>query len=238
MQCVKSENSVVLCGLGVPVKALCDIASSLYGAAASLAEQTSNALILIANVDGERLKEAFDKPMAGCFEVIENDSIPHALFIKELSNGAFVFSFSSRTAYCFPVADHITNRLVASFDLSDERRECIEMALHEALVNGVIHGNLELGHIKKDTLDSLEAFNEEAEKRLSNQTYAARRIEVYIQSSATSIEVKVVDQGGGFSIDHDKWENMPWRGINLILGLATSVHAGEVDQPLTMKFDR
>ena len=234
---VDTAGSIVVCGDGVTPEALIKFARH-----ASLLVETSStsndrSLILAANVDPERLAHIFEKPLIGCFEVFEEDQAVPEHFVKALSKNEFSFSFSSKTVYQLPVAHHITAFLTKTIGLNDESRDNIEMALHEALVNAVIHGNLEIGHIKKDTLEKLEGFDQEASDRLANPKFAARRVELFVRWTEASVECKVFDQGKGFSIDQDQWEGMPWRGINLISSLASSVQVGTNGQPLIMTFD-
>ncbi|MBL4692327.1 MAG: ATP-binding protein [Magnetovibrio sp.] len=235
MQC---HDTLILFGDGVSVEKLTQVSDCFSDAELRPSTQSVLALIVIANVDDQRLARAFERPSKGCFEVVEQTEIPKDIFVKSFSTDDFSFSFSSKTVYRLPVAHCITNALFTHFDLKPSLRDNVEMALHEALVNAVVHGNLELGHIRKDSLDSLQSFDEEAEVRLSDPEFSLRKIDVSIECLKTTIEIKVVDQGEGFSIDHDAWHDLPWRGINLISTLTSSVRAGESGEPLTMIFDR
>lgn len=238
MQSVQLNDTLVVFGDGVSGAQLKDVANCFAKVNIEPNPKSSHALMLIASVDADRLARAFEKPAKGYFEIVEPGDRPKDIFKESFSSQDLSFSFSSTTVYRLPVAHHITNALFAHTDLKDELRNNIEMALHEAMVNGVVHGNLELGHIKKDTVDSLQYFDEEAESRLLNPIFSGRKIEVSIQCYKTAVEIKVMDQGKGFAIDKDRWKGMPWRGINLIESLASSVRAAEVGAPLTMTFNR
>jgi len=238
MDYILTGNGCILCGDGISHEDLMSVARCFSTAAPAPAKASRDAVMLVADVDEERLARAFEHSKRGCFEVFEKNHLPKNISTNDITESGLVFSFSSRTVYRLPVARHITKTLVAALELCEERKGTIELALHEALANAVIHGNLELGHIKKDTIESIDFLDTEIENRLSIDTFALRRVDILINWTPTSVQLSVYDGGSGFSLNQDKWDDMPWRGISLISSLASSIHVGESGQPLTMIFDR
>ncbi|RLB68286.1 MAG: hypothetical protein DRH04_06945 [Deltaproteobacteria bacterium] len=76
----------------------------------------------------------------------------------------------------------------------------IRMALHEALVNAIEHGNLELSSSLKETPHYLE----EMEKRITESPYADRQVLVETTITPTSFTCKITDEGPGFD-----WRSLP-----------------------------
>jgi CheY-like chemotaxis protein/anti-sigma regulatory factor (Ser/Thr protein kinase) len=72
------------------------------------------------------------------------------------------------------------------------------IALEEALLNAVYHGNLEVSSDLRQNGD--EAFHHLARERRTVEPYAARRVRVTARLTATSATFVVTDQGPGFDV--------------------------------------
>ena len=76
----------------------------------------------------------------------------------------------------------------------------IRMALHEAVVNAIEHGNLELPSTLKEKPNYLELL----EKRRAESPYAKRQITVATSITPTSFSCEISDEGPGFD-----WRSLP-----------------------------
>jgi YesN/AraC family two-component response regulator len=76
----------------------------------------------------------------------------------------------------------------------------IRMALHEALVNAIEHGNLELSSSLKETPHYLEVL----EKRITESPYADRQVLVAATVTPNSFTCQITDEGPGFD-----WRSLP-----------------------------
>lgn len=76
----------------------------------------------------------------------------------------------------------------------------IRMALHEAVVNAIEHGNLELPSKLKEKPDYMEIF----ERRIVEDPYATRQILVAAEITPTHFSCKITDEGPGFD-----WRSLP-----------------------------
>ena len=70
----------------------------------------------------------------------------------------------------------------------------IRMALHEAVINAIEHGNLELSSTLKEKPDYLKIM----EKRMTEPSYADRRVLVTATITTTSFSCEITDEGAGF----------------------------------------
>jgi anti-sigma regulatory factor (Ser/Thr protein kinase) len=83
------------------------------------------------------------------------------------------------------------------FDVVDEReRVRIAVALEEALVNAVIHGNLEVGSELRERGDG--AYERLIAQRRATQRYADRCVHVSCEISRESARIVIRDEGPGF----------------------------------------
>ena len=76
----------------------------------------------------------------------------------------------------------------------------IRLALHEAVVNAIEHGNLELPSTLKEKPDYLEILG----KRMLESPYADRQVLVATSVTPTSFSCEITDEGPGFD-----WRSLP-----------------------------
>ena len=94
---------------------------------------------------------------------------------------------------------HLTDRLVPMGFASRSNLDVIAMALHEALVNALEHGNLELeSTLKGDLFVEEDPYSKLREERMSDPAYAGRLIEVRLAMDTERFEVEISDEGPGF----------------------------------------
>jgi len=248
MALAKPCQSYVLCGDGIPNLFLSDIARNLFACHGcevriedifKYHEQTDSlALVVGGNTKSNSLAALFARSFSGYYELANGNELPKDVFVNGLEKNSVIYSFVTKTVCQHSVAQHIANNISLKLALNQDLQEKIELVLHETLANAALHGNLEIGHCAKDSLDGLEAFDTEVEKKLSNDGLAKRRIEVRIHWDDEILKLKILDQGSGFSLSKDNWDGMPWRGMNLISSQVVSVSAGENGQPLTIILKR
>jgi CheY-like chemotaxis protein len=113
------------------------------------------------------------------------------------------------------------------------------VALEEALLNGVYHGNLEVASDLKQESD--EAFNQLAAKRRREEPYCHRRLHVHVQLDSQRAVFVIRDEGPGFDVskvpDPTDPENLllpSGRGLLLIRMFMDEVTYNTVGNQLTM----
>lgn len=119
--------------------------------------------------------------------------------LDRAGNSDFLASLTTAAAHDL----HVAHRLVATLRdrgrLSEPAASDIEFALHEAISNALLHGNLELESVKGSNLGDLCRFSTELTSRLGNPALSARRVEVTIRFGDHSAIVEVSDEGCGFA---------------------------------------
>lgn len=78
----------------------------------------------------------------------------------------------------------------------------ISIVLNEALMNAIIHGNLEISSKVKE--ESFEQFESLLEERQATPEYAEKTVEIRCELQKDSIVFQLTDQGKGFSFDEYK----------------------------------
>jgi len=84
--------------------------------------------------------------------------------------------------------------------------EKVVFGLNELLVNGVEHGNLEIGFDEKTRLQETDTWEEEIQRRLALPENAQRVVDVLFERFQDCIQVTITDQGPGF--DWRKYEQI------------------------------
>ncbi len=180
-------------------------------------------------------------------------NLPYSLFIennrretkKQLFQNSFadsqpdmLLSITTSSCYTSNVAHAITYSIQNRFEVGVDRSVEIATCLHEAIMNSMLHGNLEMDSDFR-TLKGLYAYQSEIEKRLSMFKYSSRRIGIMIWNKNDYIEIIVRDEGKGFSIPkYTPSDNFPnGRGLMFISSLADSVWVEKDDRALHMTFN-
>lgn len=119
--------------------------------------------------------------------------------LKGLVREHRTFSFSSDEMDIPSCVVHLTDRLVPMGFANSSNVDVIAMAYHEALVNALEHGNLELdSSLKGDLFSEGDGYAELREERLATQPYAHRRVEVETRIEPEEYTVTIKDDGKGF----------------------------------------
>ena len=94
---------------------------------------------------------------------------------------------------------HMTDRLVPLGLARTTNVDVIGMAFHEALVNALEHGCLEMdSSLKGDLFAEQDAFATTLHERLADPHFAERRIEVALTVTPERFEATITDEGPGF----------------------------------------
>jgi len=116
----------------------------------------------------------------------------------------------------------------------------IAMALDEAILNAMIHGNLEV-ESKLREIDEGKAYCRKIEERRHEAPYMHRRTEVILTATRSQAVFVVRDQGPGFDVnslpdptDPANLESIGGRGLLLIGAFMDEIHHNEVGNELTM----
>jgi anti-sigma regulatory factor (Ser/Thr protein kinase) len=106
----------------------------------------------------------------------------------------------SRPEWIGPTVDYLKQKAVPCGACNESRADRLVLALHEALTNSVVHGNLELSSQLKEQGDTV--FAEALAKRAADPAYGERPVDVEIHYDGESCYWVLTDQGHGFDVEH------------------------------------
>jgi anti-sigma regulatory factor (Ser/Thr protein kinase) len=129
-----------------------------------------------------------------------------------------------------PVVEYLKNKAVLCGACEEPQAGRLFMALHEALTNSIIHGNLEVASHLKDA--NPELFSSTLAERVANPGYASRMVHIGILYDGHRCQWALTDEGPGF--DYEAILNRPepteadfgavsGRGISLMRALVDDV---------------
>jgi anti-sigma regulatory factor (Ser/Thr protein kinase) len=105
----------------------------------------------------------------------------------------------SRPEWISPTVEYLKQKAILSGACDESRAGRLELALHEALTNSVVHGNLELSSDLKDRGDS--AFAEALAMRASDPAYGSCQVDIETNYDGQRYTWVLTDQGQGFDAD-------------------------------------
>ena len=107
--------------------------------------------------------------------------------------------------YTFPLIDLVTDKLIRVGICSNHDLTNIRLALDEALINAIIHGNLEIPSTMKGTsLSEITQFNQLVKERSLAEPYTTRNVRLEMELSQEQVKYVIQDEGNGFD-----WSQMP-----------------------------
>ncbi|HYT91964.1 MAG TPA: PilZ domain-containing protein [Gemmataceae bacterium] len=105
----------------------------------------------------------------------------------------------SRPAWIEPAVEYLKTRAVLCGACQETRAGKLMIALHEALSNAVVHGNLELSSELKDRSD--DSFARELATRANDPRLAERIVDVVVDYDGERCQWIVTDEGSGFDVE-------------------------------------
>src|SRR5581483_9519496 len=105
----------------------------------------------------------------------------------------------SRPDWIEPAVEFLRQKAVLCGACQESRAGKLMIALHEALSNAVVHGNLELSSELKERGD--ESFAEALAERAADPVRSARTVEVRVDYDGRLCRWTILDQGQGFDVE-------------------------------------
>jgi anti-sigma regulatory factor (Ser/Thr protein kinase) len=118
---------------------------------------------------------------------------------------SWVFEMEYRTDEINPthVSNFIANMLFLAKYCEEKAMTRIEIAVHEAIVNAMDHGNLSLdSSLKPETFEDEDDYYALRCARIQSMEYGGKMIRIRLAATGKSCEITITDQGKGF--DHKK----------------------------------
>ncbi len=169
-----------------------------------------------------------------------NSQLKRTMFLKRLTSSSQVYTLENDTEYIGLVVTQ-AEVLLQQFKLFDDSdRMRIGVAIHEALVNAMIHGNLEVPSSLKN--ENWDEYHRLIAQRAQRKPYMDRRVHVLLHADkANSFRVVIRDEGPGFDVaalldptETDGCEKCSGRGMLLIRTFFDEVRHNARGNEITM----
>jgi CheY-like chemotaxis protein/anti-sigma regulatory factor (Ser/Thr protein kinase) len=121
----------------------------------------------------------------------------HGRLLDRLHRSTWTFVLDNDPALICPLVDYLQQQISLLNFCDDSGRIRLGIALQEALLNALLHGNLEL-----DSQQLHRALDDDPDlvrRRAVESPYAERRIHVYAELSADTARFIIRDDGPGFA---------------------------------------
>lgn len=200
--------------------------------------------ILVGDITEEKLNALFLKPIAN---IIDVNALPESIqdFIAHESQNKLDyeigFLLTCPVIYACDVAQIFTEALNTRLNFSSARYGKIHLALHEALVNGLIHGNLQLGSELRQSARDFVEYSRLLNERLNNPAYAQKSVSIWATWNDKKLEIKIRDEGAGYAVApimnrKPELKAKTGRGLRLIAGTADSCTIDDYGREITLSF--
>lgn len=149
----------------------------------------------------------------------------------------FHFSLENDTSLIQPLVEHFQHQMIG---WNDSERLRIGVAVDEAVVNAIYHGNLEISSELREHDD--EQFYKAVRERRQTSPYDQRRVQVKIRVTSDDVHVVIRDQGPGYNPDSvpdpthpDNLDKVSGRGLLLIRTFMDEVSFNSAGNEIRMR---
>lgn len=200
--------------------------------------------VLAGDITEQGLQNLFDN---GLSYIIDANATPESIqdFMAHKSKNQLNFSIgfllTCPTIYACDVALVFARALHNRLELSSNRYDKIHLALHEALVNGLIHGNLQISSELRQSARDFVEYSRVLNERLNNPAYAQKSVSIWATWNTKKLEIKIRDEGAGYAIApviqrKPELTAKTGRGLRLIAGTADSCTIDDFGREITLSF--
>lgn len=157
-----------------------------------------------------------------------NEDREQSTLMQRLVSHCEKFSLQNRTDECRSMSRYLQTLLTTFWNVNRASRLRIGLAVEEALLNALYHGNLEISSELKERPDN--SFYELATVRQNQLPYSERRIQVTVHITAEETRYTIRDEGNGFDVsklpdptDPENISRPSGRGVMLMHAFMDSV---------------
>lgn len=213
------------------------------GAPASVVADSrlDHAVLVMGTMTTERLGPVVAMPYRGYVEYRADDPTVSGRVVEALSAGDLTLSLTTPTAFALvDTAKVFCDALVARGALAGPPRAAVELALHETVANGILHGNL--GLLEGPTVDArlYEDFCSRLQTRLESPEARRRWLTITARWSDSNLTLTVDDEGAGYEAG-DRPRRVAdgaasGRGLTIMRDLATAVTVAKGGRSTCLSF--
>lgn len=148
-----------------------------------------------------------------------------------------VMRVATDRAYRGRLANRVVAGLTQCLTLPVDLVERVETALHEAIINAAIHGNLELSSPAHRDLDAFADQAGRIDQLLANPEFAHRAITIALSWTWDTLEVMVADEGRGYT-PRPEHTTRVGGGLFIVHAFSDRMSICDDGRCLVLRFDR
>lgn len=202
-----------------------------------------NLAVLAGRFTEDKLTEHFFMPISALIDIKSKDESIFS-FIKKMGKielpNSLSFLLTCPVIYSTNIAEIFTRALNRRLHFSKSQFEGIHFALHESIVNGLIHGNLRVNSSMRQSARDFVEYARLLHNRLKDPEYAHKSISIMASWDKKKLEVKIRDEGAGYEkmapISKEKSADKSGRGLRIIAGTADSCTIDDFGREITLSF--
>lgn len=202
--------------------------------------------LLADKLDEDELARLLETPVVGLIDANALDESAQnfmSVFPENATNtNALGILMTCPVIYASDIAKLFTQALQKRLFFSKSLFESIHLALHESLVNGLIHGNLQLSSTLRQSARDFIEYARLLNERLNDPAYAQKSMSLMAFWTQDRLEIKIRDEGAGYSsvptvkVAAQPTQAKSGRGLRLIAGLADSCTLDDFGREVTLSF--
>ncbi len=199
----------------------------------------SKADLILVNTrfDDQSLAHVLKPPCVGGFEIGPDNSTLATAFIPWIKQGGIALVISTATAFSCDLTRLLCQSMAARLQLTEDQLIDMEIAIQEAIANGLVHGNLGIDSSRRASLETFDEHCRLTEERLADPNYGQRRLFVFVSWDDECIEFTIKDEGVGYDTCMTD-VRYSGRGLKLITDLTESVSSTDNGRSITLRFSR
>lgn len=164
-----------------------------------------------------------------------------AALVADAAASDLYLNLTTATAHDLQLGGRLLAALSARHPLEGDRRDDLELALHEAVSNALVHGNLGVAGMKELSAQELERFSRDLGDRLADPLLAGRRIVVTLridpaENGRPLATVEITDEGAGFTPGPRASSGASGRGLELIGSIADGLAIEDGGRRIRLRF--
>lgn len=189
----------------------------------------------------QRLEAVVNSPIRGFVEFREEEEPLARRIVTAAGSDGLYLALTTPTAFNqVDTAKVVCDALVARGALPLHMRANVEMALHETVANGILHGNLRTNIGMKDDTEFYAAFCDHLKDLLDNADVHRRWIEISASWNEETLDIAVEDEGDGYDpggTASDAPEPVAHgRGLAIVSALASEVTVSHGGRRTSLRF--
>ena len=245
---------IYLTGDKVPSKSVCRLAEKAHiktwpGAGEPLFKNglqqrfPKNLVVLAGGLTEDKMAEHFFMPIAALIDIKSREESVLS-FIKKMGKislpNSLSFLLTCPIIYSTNIAEIFTRALNRRLHFSKSQFEGIHFAVHESIVNGLIHGNLRVNSSMRQSAGDFVEYARLLHNRLKDPEYAHKSISIMASWDKKKLEIKIRDEGAGYEpmnkLEKEKSGDKSGRGLRIIAGTADSCTIDDFGREITLSF--